>query len=223
MPVADGFSEPPKNAVRSAGVVDHARCSTGSRAARARSAATGRRRRTSRSTGSACLTSVVGAGDARVGLRNTGDLRQRRVELVEGAQADVGFRPAASAGGGRRRHRRIGGTCACGADLLEGQEEQVVEHALLEADDRADGRHLLAGAGGVARAADGRRSAATYAWPACASAPFTPMRTPSIGRFATVRVRIEADEGRLGELQAVAVELAGLEHHVRLRHGRPGG
>ena len=35
--------------------------------------------------------------------------------------------------------------------------------------------------------------------------------------------RVEADEGRLGELQAVAVELAGLEHHVGLRHVRPGG
>ena len=53
--------------------------------------------------------------------------------LIEGAQADVGFGRQIRRGVRRgRRHRRIRSRMAVGADAIEGQEEHVVEHALLE-------------------------------------------------------------------------------------------
>src|SRR5689334_467619 len=67
--------------------------------------------------GQRLLHEVVGRHDARVGLRHAGDLRQGRVELVEGAQAHV--RLGRQVGRGRRvRHVRRRVAVRLVADLL---------------------------------------------------------------------------------------------------------
>ena len=179
VPVPDP-SSPPKNAVRKRVVVHH-HVAVLHRELRER----GLLRRTEGAElldrRQRLLDQRVGGAHARVGLRHTGDLRQRGVDLIEGAQADVGL-GGRSAGGRRRTGTGGSDRSAVVADAIEGQEEQVVEHALSSAMTVPTDDMLLAGAGGVARA-DRRGPAARRPGRRALRAPFTPMRMPSIGRF----------------------------------------
>jgi hypothetical protein len=103
-PVADGFSDAPKNAVRSAGVSTiwlqywmpscaSAVCCCGAEVAEL----LGRRQR--------LLDERVGRATRAFVGRDTGDLRQRFVQLIEVRRPDIGFRGPVSAVVGNRRCR----------------------------------------------------------------------------------------------------------------------
>ena len=104
------------------------------------------------------------------------------------------------------------------AELIEGQEEQVLARAKLYRDDRAEIRQQLTVGGGVVRAADGRGERREGLPCRSQHAVDADADPAELQIAAERRGRIQVDERRLVEQVAVVVVLARREHDVGLRH-----
>ncbi len=155
--------------------------------------------------------------NGRVGERYASHSRHRVIDALKRRDSHIGHRGTRNRGGSRVR--RLDERVREGAKLVERQEEHVVCRSLIDGDDRTDGRQHLSARSCVARRPDGRgqrrirlsrgRDDPIDAKPHAGD--------DNVGRR---RLRIEADERRIGEEIAVGIVLGALDLDVRLRDTR---
>ena len=170
----------------------------------------------------ACTQRVGGCARPRWSCGTPVIARQRRVELIERAQADIRLRRQI------RRRRRAAGTggpaqtcdaCRCCRRSGRTGRRPGPSRAPMTVP-TVDSSWPVAG--GVVRVADGRVQRRVGLADVRLRRRSRRCACPRSACCRDRGARIEADEGRLGEQVAVAVVLAGLEHDVALRHVRPG-